>query len=73
MNSTTSSFWSESLQNELDKLLLCNNIMLNSSYYSDLPYDHFTKKISTFFENIKQRSFRKRSIGSFHSQLIPPY
>lgn len=64
MKSTTSSFWSESLQNELDKLVLCNNIMLNSPYYSDLPYDHFTKKISSFFEDIKQRSFQISFVGT---------
>lgn len=64
MNNTTSSIWSESLQNELDKLMLCNNIMLNSPYYSDLPYDHFTKKISSLFEDIKQRSFQISFVGT---------
>lgn len=64
MNSTTLSLWSESLQNELDKLLLCNNIMLNSPYYSDLPYHHFTKKISAFFDDIKQRSFQISFVGT---------
>lgn len=64
MNDITSSFWSESFQNELNKLQLCKNIMLNSPYYSDLPYDYFTKKISHFFEDINRRSFQISFVGT---------